>query len=160
MDSANTLVKLLLLRAGWNVGLRTRTQTLILLRREASTLCQFDPLYHVAILINQRQSFLFVAHQSAIRRDIHFQQVHPLNASGWILGQQSSQQLLTIFSDWFFRRELELSFLEDLYQFGDGGGLEGTETVHHLIEDNSQGPNISLRTVNLPSKNLRGHVDG
>lgn len=53
-----------------------------------SGLRQFSTIQHVAVFLHQRQSLLFVTHQSAIIGDINFEQFHPLDAFSGVLGQQ------------------------------------------------------------------------
>lgn len=129
MRWVNTCIKRLLLCAWGAVGLRARAQALIFARGETTAFCQFSAFHRVAVLLHQRQPFLLVADQPAVGGDVHLQQLHPLNTSCGVFGQQPSQQFFCILTHGLFGRELELCFLEDFDQFWDGGGLKGTKAI-------------------------------
>lgn len=57
-------------------------------------------------------------------------------------------------------RKFQLSFLEHFDELGDGGRLEGAEPVEHLVEDDSQRPDVCFGAVDLSPEDFGRHVDG
>ena len=57
-------------------------------------------------------------------------------------------------------RKFKLFGVHDLNQFSDGVRLEGAHSENHLVEDNSERPDVCLIGVYLSSQDLGCHVDG
>ena len=87
----------------------------------------------------------------------------PLNSSNWVRGQQSSEQSFALFRSWWVVWNVEVisrSSLNLMLQIGDVEGIPRRLTENHLVEADTDGPEISLIGVadmGSTVEELRGH---
>jgi hypothetical protein len=92
--------------------------------------------------------------------DCILEQLLPVDSVHKILDKNASKDLLQGGGDLGRVRNDHILILQHFDEFGDGLAFEGTLSKDHLVEHNSQGPDVCLCGVYFSLDDFGGHVDG